>query len=205
MKKDNQVAERLLKSAAKLFLEKDFHSVSIRMIAEDAGTSSGMIKYYFNSKYGLFEEMLKQEYGKILTILHEIIRQEELLDFPHIIRRVLDVYHSDPNIPKFIVRTWMFKQSAGSRFLLDSFEFEKRLVHQWVEEVIEEGKVDRNVDSEVVRIAFMSLTLLPSMMQDLLAKSYGEEEYQQFLNHYADFCGNMLLSGVKPKSTKSKN
>ena len=41
---------RLIHSAAKLFLQKNFNSVSIRELAEVANTSSGMIAYYFKSK-----------------------------------------------------------------------------------------------------------------------------------------------------------
>lgn len=200
----DDVADRLLDCACDMFLEKDFHSVSIRSLAEQANTSSGMIKYYFNNKQGLFEAMIKREYGRILDILHGIIMQEELLDFTHIINQVMEVYEANPNMPKFIAKTYLLRQGPGSHFLKETFEYERRIVEEWVERVIKEGKIDRHTNAEVVRMAFMAITLLPGMMQDTLNQSYGEQGYLNFRRDYATFCGDMLLNGVKPKS-KSKN
>lgn len=202
--KQPHIAERLMDSAAELFLEKDFHSVSIRAIAAKADTTSAMINYYFDSKLGLFNAMLKREYGKILSVLYGIIAQEDLVDFSDTMDRVMSLYRTNPNIPRFILRTWMYQQSTGSQILLESFEHEKKLVAKWVEDVIDEGKVDRETHSEVVRIAFMALTLVPSMIQDLLVTSYGEKGYSEFCEKYIEFCGDALLYGVKPRSRTSR-
>ena len=196
----DDIADRLLDCACEMFLEKDFHSVSIRALAEGAGTSSGMIKYYFSNKQGLFEAMIKREYGRILDILHGIIMQEELLDFTHIMNQVMEIYEANPNMAKFIAKTYLLRQGPGSHFLNEMFEYERRTVQNWVIQVIKEGKIDRDTDAEVVRMAFMSLTLLPAMMQDTLKHSYGTEGYQTFRQNYATFCGDMILNAVKPKS-----
>ncbi len=199
MMKDN-VAERLLDCACDLFLEKDFHSVSIRTLAEQADTSSGMIKYYFNNKQGLFEAMIKREYGRILDILHGVIMQEALLDFTHIINQVISIYEANPNMPKFIAKTYLLRQGPGSHFLQEMFEYEQRTIKNWVVQVIKDGKIDRDTDAEVVRMAFMSITLLPGMMQDTLKQSYGDAGYQEFRQNYAKFTGEMILNALIPKS-----
>lgn len=199
MMKDD-IPNRLLNCACELFLEKDFHSVSIRSLAEQAGTSSGMIKYYFNNKQGLFEAMIKREYGRILDILHGVIMQEELLDFTHIINQVMSIYEANPSMPKFIAKTYLLRQGPGSHFLQEMFEYEQRTIKNWVVQVIKDGKIDRNTDAEVVRMAFMSLTLLPGMMQDTLKHSYGDEGYKEFRQNYARFSGEMILNAVKPMS-----
>jgi len=199
MMKDD-VAERLLDCACELFLEKDFHSVSIRALAAQASTSSGMIKYYFNNKQGLFEAMIKREYGRILDILHGVIMQEELLDFTHIINQVMSIYEANPNMPKFIAKTYLLRQGPGSHFLQEMFEYEQRTIKNWVVQVIKDGKIDRDTDAEVVRMAFMSITLLPGMMQDTLKQSYGDAGYQEFRQNYAKFTGEMILNALIPKS-----
>jgi len=196
----DDVAERLLDCACELFLEKDFHSVSIRALAAQASTSSGMIKYYFNNKQGLFEAMIKREYGRILDILHGVIMQEELLDFTHIINQVMSIYEANPNMPKFIAKTYLLRQGPGSHFLQEMFEYEQRTIKNWVVQVIKDGKIDRDTDAEVVRMAFMSITLLPGMMQDTLKQSYGDAGYQEFRQNYAKFTGEMILNALIPKS-----
>ncbi len=197
---NTDVSHKLLDAAAQLFLEKDFHSVSIRELAKGANTSSAMINYYFTNKHNLFEEMIKREYGKILNILDGIIYQQELLDFRDVVANVLKVYQDNPNMPKFIVKTLLFRQGPGSQFLQETFEFEKQLVAKWVSKVIKEGKIDRDVNAEVVRIAFMCLTLLPGMMQDQLKASYGKEGHENFQKEFALFAGDMLMHGVIPRS-----
>ena len=67
------VRNRLLEAGSKLFLENDFYSVSLREIAEKAQTTSAMINYYFNSKHGLFEEMVIYQYGKIMNTFAEML------------------------------------------------------------------------------------------------------------------------------------
>lgn len=196
----DDVADRLLDCACELFLEKDFHSVSIRALAAEASTSSGMIKYYFNNKQGLFEAMIKREYSRILDILHKVIMQEALLDFTHIINQVMTIYEANPNMPKFIAKTYLLRQGPGSHFLQEMFEYESRTIKEWVVQVIKEGKIDRDTNAEVVRMAFMSITLLPGMMQDTLKHSYGDEGYKDFRQNYAAFTGQMLLNALIPKS-----
>jgi AcrR family transcriptional regulator len=197
----DEIPNRLLNCACELFLGNDFHSVSIRKLAEHAGTSSGMIKYYFNNKQGLFEAMIKREYGRILDILHGVIMQEELLDFTHIINQVMSIYEANPNMPKFIAKTYLLRQGPGSHFLQEMFEYEQHTIKNWVVQVIKDGKIDRDTDAEVVRMAFMSITLLPGMMQDTLKHSYGDEGYQEFRQNYAKFTGEMILNAVKPQSS----
>ncbi len=198
------VRERLLDYSAQVFLEKDFHSVSIRELAKGANTSSAMVNYYFGSKLGLFEEMVKLEHGKVLSVLDEIMHQKSLLNFSDIIRNVMEIYRTNPNMPKFIIKTLLFRQGPGSQFLQETFEAERQVVGRWVTKVIKEGKVDRDVDAEVVRIIFMCLTLMPSMMSDSLKASYGEQGYEAFQEEFARFSGEILNFGLTPRSRDKK-
>lgn len=199
----DNIAEKLLDSATELFLERDFHSVSIRELAANAHTSSGMIKYYFSNKQGLFEAMLTREYGRILQVLKDVISQDTLLDFSAVINRVLSLYEANPNMPRFIIKTYLLRQGPGSHLLRQWFEQEKRMVDRWVDEVIAEGKIDRNTNGEVVRIAVMALTLLPGLIIDHLKQSYSESGYQVFRHQYIEYTGEMLLNSVKPRSRKT--
>lgn len=198
----DQIPQQLLDSATELFLEKDFYSVSIRELAAKAGTSSGMIKYYFNNKQGLFEAMLTREYGRILQVLKDVIAQDSLLDFSETMNRVMSLYEANPNMPRFIIKTYLLRQGPGSALLKQWFEQEKRMVDQWVVQVIKEGKIDRDTNAEVVRIAFMALTLLPGLMIDNLKESYSDNGYQQFRQDYVQYAGEMLLNSVKPRSRR---
>lgn len=53
------VRMRLMGAASELFVRKGFSGVSIREIADSAGTNSALISYYFGDKQGLFREVFR--------------------------------------------------------------------------------------------------------------------------------------------------
>ena len=54
---DDPVQLRLLKAALDCFLADDYARVTTRLSAERANANVSMIRYYFGSKEGLYEEM----------------------------------------------------------------------------------------------------------------------------------------------------
>ena len=63
------VRQRLLEAARTCFLADDYHDVSTRRIADLAGANVSMIRYYFGSKGGLFEEMIRETLQPLLDVL----------------------------------------------------------------------------------------------------------------------------------------
>ena len=61
--------QRLLDAAKTCFLADDYHAVSTRRIAEAAGANVSMIRYYFGSKEGLYEEMIRDTLQPLLDVL----------------------------------------------------------------------------------------------------------------------------------------
>lgn len=197
-KKEN-IRNNLLESASTLFLEKDFHTVSIRELAEHAGTSSAMINYYFKSKHGLFEEMIKFQYGKFISII--MMNQQNIDDFDYVlfIKQFQKLYSDHPNMAKFLIKTSPINTGPGSQFLKDTFEFTKQMMAARGKELKERGWIYQDVDFEVVRIVCLCLTLLPGYMQDIFKESYGEEGYAKFQDTFAEFVGKMLTQAISLK------
>ena len=63
------ISERLIKAAREAFLTQGVDGASLREIAAEAGTSLGMITYYFPTKDDLFLAVLEQVYPKLLADL----------------------------------------------------------------------------------------------------------------------------------------
>jgi len=64
-KEDKGNRNKLLVAARTLFVEFDYDKVSLRAIAKKAQVDSALIRYYFQSKLGLFTAYLK----KLLLLL----------------------------------------------------------------------------------------------------------------------------------------
>jgi len=43
----------------------------------------------------------------------------------------------------------------------------------------------------------ISVTLLPSIIQDVLRKNHDDDSYQLFLQRFAEFSGNAIINAVK--------
>ncbi len=189
----------LLESASALFLEKDFHSVSIREIAQHAGTTSGMINYYFKSKHGLFEEMIKFQYSQFISII--MMNQQDLESFDYVvfIKQFQKMYRDNPNMAKFLIKTSPISSGPGSQFLKDTFEFSRQMMDARGKELKKRGWIAEETDFEVVRIVCLCLTLLPGYMQDIFKHAYGEEGYEKFQDTFAEFVGGMLTKAISLK------
>ena len=60
------IAPRILLAARRRFLKNGVDGATLRAIARDAGTSIGMIYYYFPTKDHLFFAVVEQQYGAVL-------------------------------------------------------------------------------------------------------------------------------------------
>lgn len=197
MKNNSDVKQRLLDSAAELFLNKTFDSVSTREIAFKANTTNAMINYYFNSKRELFEFMLKEQYSSYGKIIDEIVQYQGLLDYKTIIKKIFTVYHANPLLPKFIIKVMMGMPGPGSEYILKTYEYENIRLASWNQRMIDAGYFNNKFEPEIVQLMCISVTLLPSIIQDVLRKNHDGNSYQLFLQRFAEFSGDAISNAVK--------
>ena len=195
-KKSDDVRQRLIDSAAKLFLKKDFNSVSIRELAEESGATSGMINYYFKSKNGLFEAMIKHQYELIIQEIIMVLNQPGPVDFVLLIKRFQELYRKYPDMAKFEIKTFMDETAFGNQYLKYLFDMERKLVDEKVTGLIKEGIVQPHTDIEVFRILAYCVTVMPGIMQGALSEFYGEEEFESFQNRFAEVVGTLITNNV---------
>ncbi len=70
------IEPRILHAARAAFLQSGVDGASLRTIARGAGTSVGMIYYYFRTKEDLFVGVVEEVYGKLLGEMAAILRAE---------------------------------------------------------------------------------------------------------------------------------
>ena len=63
------IKARVLHSARARFLADGVDGASLRTIAKDAGTSIGMVYYYYPTKDALFLDVIEEVYAKLLVDL----------------------------------------------------------------------------------------------------------------------------------------
>ncbi|MEE2028931.1 hypothetical protein DIKCMJMK_02814 [Shewanella oneidensis] len=65
-KGNSDARQRLITAAVILFSERSYPTVSTREIAREAEVDAAPIRYYFGSKAGLFEQMVRETLAPVL-------------------------------------------------------------------------------------------------------------------------------------------
>lgn len=195
------VRDRLLKAALESFLADDYHRVSTRLIAEKADANVSMIRYYFGSKEGLYEEMIRESLGPLLDILdgQMLGSVEGFKDFFGLYYKTMS---SRPEFPKLILKVLALKQGPGRRFIHQLLERGRLRGAKKVDELKSAGQVAPSVDGDIVRMAFVSLAMTPMLLKDIFENQMDRPMDDEFLGRLAAFNGHLFAAGLSAGSGK---
>jgi len=199
-KTDINVRQRLLNAALACFLEDDFHRVSMRRVAKQADANMSMIYYYFGSKEGLFEEVLRTW----LQPLIEKINSPAAENGPASIEEFFRMYYRaalvHPRFPLLIMKTVNATNAPGAQFLCNTvLERGRKSGVKWIRGMQNEGKIAPDIDPELLRIAAVSMSMMPMLIRDFLAQQLDEPIDSEFFDRLALFYDRILTHGiVKP-------
>jgi len=194
---DPNVRQRLLDAALRCFMEKEYHQVSMRRVASDAQVNMSMIYYYFGSKEGLFEEVLRSW----LQPLIDNMRSADAAASPSSIAEFFEMYYraalKHPRFPLLIMNTLNNSDAPGARFLCETvLERGRQSGVQWTRRMQAEGKIADDIDAELLRIAVVSMSMLPMLIRDFLAKQFNKPIDEAFFERLAGFYERILTHGI---------
>jgi len=189
------VRERLLKAALDNFLSDDYHRVTTRLIAEKADANISMIRYYFGSKEGLYEEMIRETLMPLLKVLDG--RMLDSVDgFGDFFRLYYDTMSKRPEFPKLILKVLALNQGPGRRFIRQLLERGRRRGTQKVEALKSGGQISSSLDPDIVRMAFVSLAMMPMLLKDVFEEQMGRTMDNAFYEKLAAFNGRLFAAGL---------
>src|SRR6266487_6095022 len=102
----SDIEPRIVHAARHRFLEEGVEGASLRTIARDAGTSIGMVYYYFPTKDDLFLAVVEERYGKLLADLTAALTPDQppAERLRRMYRRIGRMGEDDLTVVKLIVR-----------------------------------------------------------------------------------------------------
>ncbi|WKJ89495.1 TetR/AcrR family transcriptional regulator [Methylomonas montana] len=191
------VRERLLKAALDSFLSDDYHKVTTRLIAEKADANVSMIRYYFGNKEGLYEEMIRETLNPLLNVL-----DGPLLDTLDGVKDFLELYYrtmsQQPEFPKLILKVLALNQGPGRRFIQQLLERGRSRGAKKVNELKSAGQIGSASDPDIIRMAFVSLAMMPMLLKDFFEEQMGQPMDAAFLERLAAFNGHLFAAGLAP-------
>jgi len=190
-----QVQTRLLKAALDCFLADEYHKVTIRLIAENAGVNASMIKYYFGNKEGLFEEMIRDTLTPLLEALdNQMVTSAG--DFTNFFKLYYRTMIERPEFPKLILKILALNQGPGQRFIQQLLERGRSQGAKNLAALKQAGQVANTVDADIVRMAFVSLAMTPMLLKDIFEQQIDQKMDQDFLDKMAEFNGQLFSAGL---------
>jgi AcrR family transcriptional regulator len=74
---DTAAYKRLLSAARKIFARKGYSGTSVREIVAAAGVTQPVLNYYFRNKEGLYLELFREPFAKLVALLDEVSNGRE--------------------------------------------------------------------------------------------------------------------------------
>ncbi len=189
------VRERLLDAAKACFLADDYHAVSTRRIADLAQANVSMIRYYFGSKEGLYEEMIRHTLGPLLDVLdgEMLTTLEGFTDYMRLYYRTM---LATPEFPKLILKVLALRGGPGRRFIQQLLERGRTRGARRIDALKRSGLASADIDPDVLRLSFVSLAMTPMLLKDIFEEQMEKPMDAAFLDRLARMNGTMLAAGM---------
>jgi AcrR family transcriptional regulator len=186
---DEDKRNALLQAARELFLKNTYSNISIRRIAKKAGVNSALIAYYFDSKGGLFREMIKSYITENLNLLRQSVNYVDrmaLRDFMKQFYRTMP-----PEMIHLTIRTLLFERGELRDWLIES------LLNPifGTGTVVSATIVDHSgkaIDPQVLRTSIQSMLVFPKLIQPILEMMTPDEVNTEYYDRLAEFQADMI-------------
>lgn len=191
------VPERLLRAAQECFLNDEYHKVTTRQIAALAGSNISMIRYYFGSKEGLYEEMIRQTLEPLLEVFDRSLLSSTggFSDFFRIYYRTM---LENSRFPALILKVLALNQGPGKRFIFQLLERGRERGRAKVDALKQRGQMDTTVEPDILRISFVSLAMMPILLKDIFSEQLEREIDMAFFETLARFNGRLFAAVLTP-------
>lgn len=190
---------RLIQAALQCFLADDYHRVTTRLIAEKAGANVSMIRYYFGSKEGLYEEMIRETMQPLLAVLDGPMLAS-VGGFSDFLRLYYMTMTAHPEFPKLILKVLALKQGPGRRFIQQLLERGRSRGASRINELQADHQVAAGTDPDIVRLAFVSLAMTPMLLKEIFEEQMEQPMDAAFLEKLAVFNGHLFSAGLAPEA-----
>ena len=193
--RSDPIRQRLLQAAKTCFLANDYNDVSTRRIADLAGANLSMIRYYFGSKGGLFEEMIRDTLQPLLDVLDGDMLATTA-GFADDFRLYSRTMLANPEFPKLILKVLALRAGPGRRFIQQLLERGRTRGARRVEALKQGGHMVASLDPDVLRMSFVSLGVMPLLLKDVFEEQMDAPTDAAFLEALARFNGQLVAAGL---------
>ncbi|ELO1779006.1 TetR/AcrR family transcriptional regulator [Vibrio fluvialis] len=191
------VRELLLQHAKELFTVMDYDKVSTRLIAQKAQVDIGMIRYYFGSKGGLFETMLRDTLAPMKEQIDHLLADSNHQNLTEVMRTYYREMIKVPHFPRLIMQVMQMPPSELQRQLIEKviLDVTKPVQDMMFQKLIQRSVVRPDVDPQLCRVSYISLMVFPFIAPRALLAVHGIELNEEFLDRLIEHNIRLMEQG----------
>ena len=177
--------DKLLEAGRYLFLQQEFHRVSIRRIAERAGVNSAMIAYYFGDKRGLFQAVVLSYVSPVKGVLLNGLKEmpQRAFSFTEFFRFFFR------NAPRELIQILLYDPGTGHWLVDDILRPLVAEVERHLGRALPAGEGHK---PEFARLVIQSLLVFPVLMKPVLETMTERPMDDAYYDEFAEYLGAML-------------
>lgn len=197
-KGDSDARERLIAAALTLFSQRSFHTVSTRELAREAGVDAALIRYYFGSKSGLFEHMVRETLAPVIARFKALSTSHRPDDLGEIMKIYYRAMGPNPGLPRLIVRVLQESpETEPYRIVLSVFDEMLKLTTSWLQQaLVGLGELREGLQSDFARLSFVSLMVFPLIAPPVLMQKFGVDFSPDNLSRLAEHNVEVIKQGL---------
>jgi AcrR family transcriptional regulator len=193
------IGPRILAAARKHFRERGVEAATLRAIARDAGTSIGMVYYYYPTKDDLFFAVVEETYQKLLADLETLLAPMTPVAarLARIFERVAEVSDEEVEMLRLIAQEGLLQSPRFERLVERFLRGHVPLVLKTLFEGSKDGTLDSKRHPIVLMLATFGLAGPPQLIRRALgARSPipGAPSGRELAHELVD----VLLHGIAP-------
>lgn len=190
--------QKLIDHARELFTVMAYDKVSTRMIANKADVNVAMIRYYFGSKEGLFETMLRETLKPMKKQMELMVKESSQKNFLDIMRTYYREMFKAPQFPRLVFQVMHMSSSDAQRKLLEKVftDISQPMQRVMFDRLIENNILKPDVDPKLCKVSFISLMVFPFIAPQSLLAIHGIDLSEEFLNQLLEHNINLMTNGM---------
>jgi len=198
-KDDQAVRKALLLAARQCLAEKSAKSVTIRELAERAGTNSAMIRYYFENKEGLFtatlDHLLSEGMMKRAEDLHTLAPRQRSLK---LVRMFLQQHREHPWLARLIADEVLNSDnSLREQFINGPAAKGAKMMRGYIEMQKVDGYFRADLDVSMAAVSLISLLVFPFIGRPVVKASHGIDITEIDLDVWSEHTVSIFEGGCR--------
>lgn len=189
---ESNIHEAIKAAGLVLFIENSYHEVTLRQIAKAAGVSTSMINYYFGSKHGLYEHIVREQFSQIGSVLTRSFDDDGKFSFQKLMQGYLNIHQQHPNFPAFLINILAYQNGPGYKLLSDILDQKRTRIAAIVDDCQATDQFRADLDVDILRITMMALSVFPFLIKGVIDNSTNVHDSDQLMIRIADAAGQML-------------